>query len=78
MGVSGRQAAAEDGVRGFVVPTDSPGFSAKKAATPIPEAISGMKNGVVSFTRPQRTPVKPAVLEKERNSMAHCFAPSIS
>src|SRR6185369_1493901 len=29
-------------------------------------------------TRPQRTPVKPAVLEKERNSMAHRLAPSIS
>jgi len=26
----------------------------------------------------QRTPVKPAVLEKERNSTAHRLAPSIS
>ena len=28
--------------------------------------------------KPQRTPVKPAVLEKERISMAHSLAPSIS
>ena len=28
--------------------------------------------------QPQRVPVKPAILEKEHTSMAHCFAPSIS
>ena len=35
-------------------------------------------SAVGTTVQPQRVPVKPAILEKEQNSIAQVFAPSIS